>query len=82
MIKIEVNTEYSNDNVRGIKVEGRVIGMGKDLVPECVTVLKTLEEKLGKELFAVVLNDWVEDNIREIGQIELDKGAGNDLSNK
>lgn len=82
MIKIEVNTEYSNNNVRGVKVEGRVIGRGKDLVPECVTVLKTLEAKLGKELFAVVLNDWIEDNIKEIAQFELDKGADNDLSNK
>lgn len=82
MIEIKVNTEYSNDNVRGVKVEGRVIGRGKDVVPECVTVLKTLEAKLGKELFAVVLNDWIEDNIKEIAQFELDKGAGNDISNK
>ena len=82
MIEIKVNTEYSNDNVRGVKVEGRVIGRGKDLVPECVTVLKTLEAKLGKELFAVVLNVWIEDNIKEIAQFELDKGAGNDISNK
>ena len=81
MIEIKVNTEYSNDNVRGVKVEGRVIGRGKDLVPECVTVLKTLEAKLGKELFAVVLNVWIEDNIKEIAQFELDKGAGNDISN-
>lgn len=82
MIKIEVNTESKNGAVRAVKVEGKVIGKGKDLIPECVTVLRTLEAKLGKELFAVALNDWLEDNIEEIAQIELDKGADNDVSNK
>ena len=82
MIKIEVNTESKNGAVRAVKVEGKVIGKGKDLIPECVTVLRTLEAKLDKELFAVALNDWLEDNIEEIAQIELDKGADNDVSNK
>lgn len=82
MIKIEVTTEYANDTYRGVKVGGRIEGKGKDLIPEGVTVLRTLEAKLGKDIFAVVLNDWIEDNIKEIAQFELDKGAGNDISNK